>query len=114
MVLTKQPEVAKFSQCDVKVREGRFSGGALLKIFTTDSSTRVKDNGRPIDSPSYQPTCAEFLPHLDILFNVLSMQANTRSCLKVLTVLQREALVEVSALGIRGRRRNITSDFGLL
>ena len=42
------------------------------------------------------------------------MQANTRPCLKVLTVLKREALVEISALGIRGRRRKITSDLGLL
>lgn len=67
-------------------------------MFTTDSITRVKDDGRPTDTP-YQPTCAELLPHRDMLSNVLSRQANSRSCLQVLTVLCREAHMEKRILG---------------
>lgn len=49
----------------------------------------------------------ELLLHLGILFNVLSMQANTRPQLKALTVLQRETHMEMNVLGIRERGRKI-------
>lgn len=62
-------------------------------MFTTNSITRVKDDGRSTDTP-YQPTQAELLPHQDMLPNVLSRQDNSRSCLQVLTVLCREAHME--------------------